>query len=131
MRAPVRWVRMARQGCRGYLHLHVASLPQLLFPLVLTPDLHLQCRRDSWRARGTHMAKLQAGLTARALRIDFGGLDLWDYDERRRNFPALDPRLMRRTRTQSNSNNMKGNRKAEDSIGPFLRPSDGSVRARA
>ena len=36
------------------------------------------------------MAKLQAGLTARALRIDFGRLDLWDYDERRQNFPALD-----------------------------------------
>jgi hypothetical protein len=27
------------------------------------------------------MAELQAGLAARALRIDFGGLDRWDYDE--------------------------------------------------
>jgi hypothetical protein len=30
---------------------------------------------DSWRARATHMAELQAGLAACALRINFGGLD--------------------------------------------------------
>ena len=30
------------------------------------------------------MAELQAGRAARALRIDFGGLDRWDYDERQR-----------------------------------------------
>ena len=36
------------------------------------------------------MAELQAGLTARALHIDFGRLDLWEYDEPRQNFPALD-----------------------------------------
>jgi len=45
---------------------------------------------DSWRARATHMAELQAGLAARALRIDFGGLDRWDYDERRRNMLEAD-----------------------------------------
>ena len=31
------------------------------------------------------MAELQASLAARALRIDFGGLDRWDYAERQRN----------------------------------------------
>ncbi|KAH8996420.1 hypothetical protein EDB86DRAFT_2850724 [Lactarius hatsudake] len=45
---------------------------------------------DSWRARATHMAELQAGLGARALRIDFGGLDRWDYNERRRNMLEAD-----------------------------------------
>ncbi|KAI9437597.1 hypothetical protein H4582DRAFT_286470 [Lactarius indigo] len=45
---------------------------------------------DSWRARATHMAELQAGLAARALRIDFGGLDRWDYIERRRNMLEAD-----------------------------------------
>ena len=36
------------------------------------------------------MAELQAGLTARALRIDFGGLDRWDYDERPQNMVEAD-----------------------------------------
>ena len=60
------------------------------FPLALTPGLYWRCRGDSWRARGTHLAELQAGLAARALRIDFGGLDRWDYDERRRNMVEAD-----------------------------------------
>ncbi|KAI0290397.1 hypothetical protein B0F90DRAFT_1653801, partial [Multifurca ochricompacta] len=45
---------------------------------------------DSWRVRATHMAELQAGLAARALRIDFGGLDRWDYTERQRNMREAD-----------------------------------------
>ncbi|KAI0284503.1 hypothetical protein BC826DRAFT_919555 [Russula brevipes] len=45
---------------------------------------------DSWRARATHMAELQANLAARALRIDFGGLDRWDYVERQRNMSEAD-----------------------------------------
>ena len=36
------------------------------------------------------MAELQASLAARALRIDFGGLDRWDYVERRRNMIEAD-----------------------------------------
>jgi hypothetical protein len=36
------------------------------------------------------MAELQAGLTARALRINFGELDWWDYDERRQNMLEVD-----------------------------------------
>jgi hypothetical protein len=36
------------------------------------------------------MAELQAGLAARALRINFGGLDRWDHDERRRNMLEVD-----------------------------------------
>ncbi|KAI9457892.1 hypothetical protein F5148DRAFT_339280 [Russula earlei] len=45
---------------------------------------------DSWRARATHMAELQANLAARTLRIDFGGLDGWDYAERQRNMQEAD-----------------------------------------
>lgn len=36
------------------------------------------------------MAELQASLATRALRIDFGGLDRWDYTERRRNMREVD-----------------------------------------
>jgi hypothetical protein len=36
------------------------------------------------------MAELQASLAARALRIDFGGLDRWDYAERQRNMREAD-----------------------------------------
>ena len=36
------------------------------------------------------MAELQAHLAARALRIDFGGLDRWDYAERQRNMREAD-----------------------------------------
>ena len=36
------------------------------------------------------MAELQANLAARALRIDFGGLDRWDYTERQRNMREAD-----------------------------------------
>jgi hypothetical protein len=38
----------------------------------------------------THMAELQANLAAHALRIDFGGLDRWDYAERQRNMSEAD-----------------------------------------
>ncbi|KAI1794099.1 hypothetical protein LXA43DRAFT_157956 [Ganoderma leucocontextum] len=40
---------------------------------------------DSWRARVSHICELQVNLATGALRIDFGGLDRWDYVERARN----------------------------------------------
>lgn len=40
---------------------------------------------DSWRARATHITELQVNMASGAMRIDFGGLDRWDYPERRRN----------------------------------------------
>ena len=36
------------------------------------------------------MAELQAGLAVRALRINFGRSDWWDYDERPRNMVEAD-----------------------------------------
>jgi len=40
---------------------------------------------DSWRARGTHICELQFNVTYLGMQIDFGGLDRWDYAERKRN----------------------------------------------
>jgi len=59
-------------------------------PAFLTVMVIFFCRGDSWRARTTHMAELQASLAARALRIHFGGLDRWDYAERQRNIREAD-----------------------------------------
>jgi len=42
-------------------------------------------RADSWRARVSHICELQVNLSSGAMKIDFGGLDRWDYDERHRN----------------------------------------------
>ncbi|KAF9559879.1 hypothetical protein CPC08DRAFT_637221, partial [Agrocybe pediades] len=40
---------------------------------------------DSWRARGAHVCELQFNMTYQGLKIDFNGLDKWDYNQRLRN----------------------------------------------
>ena len=40
---------------------------------------------DSWRPRASFLPELQINLISGAMKIDFGGLDRWDYNERRRN----------------------------------------------
>ncbi|KZP17946.1 hypothetical protein FIBSPDRAFT_829851 [Athelia psychrophila] len=40
---------------------------------------------DSWRARASHICELQVNMYTGAMKIDFGGLDRWDYSERLRN----------------------------------------------
>lgn len=40
---------------------------------------------DSWRARVGHVCELQVNLASGAMKIDFGGMDRWDPDERARN----------------------------------------------
>ncbi|KAI0062846.1 hypothetical protein BV25DRAFT_1870055 [Artomyces pyxidatus] len=40
---------------------------------------------DSWRARASHITELQVNLATGVMKIDFGGLDRYDYLERRRN----------------------------------------------
>jgi len=40
---------------------------------------------DSWRARVSHICELQVNLHCGGMKIDFGGLDRWDYSERQRN----------------------------------------------
>ncbi|TFY76352.1 hypothetical protein EWM64_g7661 [Hericium alpestre] len=50
---------------------------------------------DSWRARGSHITELQVNLASGAMKIDFGGLDRWDYPERKRNLEeAAQPTLL-------------------------------------
>jgi hypothetical protein len=40
---------------------------------------------DSWRAKVGHICELQVNLHYGGMKIDFGGLDRWDYGERQRN----------------------------------------------
>lgn len=47
--------------------------------------LNVRHRGDSWRARVSHICELQVNLFAGTIKIDFGGLDRWDYAERARN----------------------------------------------
>jgi hypothetical protein len=42
-------------------------------------------RGDSWRARITHIPELQFNMAFLGMKIDFGGLDRWDAQERARN----------------------------------------------
>jgi len=48
-------------------------------------DMYGTATGDSWRARATHICELQVNLYSGAMKIDFGGLDRWDYSERKRN----------------------------------------------
>ncbi|OAX42302.1 hypothetical protein K503DRAFT_829778 [Rhizopogon vinicolor AM-OR11-026] len=48
-------------------------------------DMYGTATADSWRARVSHICELQVNLSSGAMKIDFGGLDRWDYAERRRN----------------------------------------------
>lgn len=48
-------------------------------------DLYGTATADSWRARASHITELQVNLASGAMKIDFGGLDRWDYPERKRN----------------------------------------------
>lgn len=50
----------------------------------------LRCRADSWRARASFIPELQLSLASGAMRIDFGGLDRWDHNERQRNMAELE-----------------------------------------
>jgi hypothetical protein len=75
------------------------------------------------------MAELQAGLAARALRIDF---DRWDCDEWRQNSPVLDPALIEKDEYAEQQQKYEEQPESEGlPSGPFPRPNDGSVGVRA
>lgn len=57
----------------------------LMLDTLRTTDLFHRSRGDSWRARVSHICELQVNLYSGAMKIDFGGLDRWDYSERQRN----------------------------------------------
>ncbi|PPQ89511.1 hypothetical protein CVT25_012183 [Psilocybe cyanescens] len=48
-------------------------------------DFYGTASGDSWRARGSHVAELQFNMTYQGMKIDFNGLDKWDWNERARN----------------------------------------------
>ncbi|KAH7926521.1 hypothetical protein BV22DRAFT_347801 [Leucogyrophana mollusca] len=50
-----------------------------------TGDMYGTATGDSWRARVSHICELQVNIFTGAMKIDFGGFDRWDYNERQRN----------------------------------------------
>ncbi|KAF8995437.1 hypothetical protein BDQ17DRAFT_1401254 [Cyathus striatus] len=53
-------------------------------------DMYGTASGDSWRARVTHICELQFNMSFLGMKIDFGGLDRWDYSERLRNVKEAD-----------------------------------------
>ncbi|KAL5528650.1 hypothetical protein ACEPAF_7786 [Sanghuangporus sanghuang] len=45
---------------------------------------------DSWRARVSFLPELQLNLVSGSMKIDFGGLDRWNHDERQKNMAIAD-----------------------------------------
>lgn len=48
-------------------------------------DMYGTATGDSWRTRVSHICELQVSLFSGQIKIDFGGLDRWDFTERQRN----------------------------------------------
>lgn len=48
-------------------------------------DIYGTATGDSWRVQGSHICELQFNMTFLGMTINFGGLDRWDYTQRRRN----------------------------------------------
>ncbi|ESK91040.1 hypothetical protein Moror_16345 [Moniliophthora roreri MCA 2997] len=48
-------------------------------------DIYGTATGDSWRAQVSHIYDLQFNITFTGLKINFGGMDRWDYSERKRN----------------------------------------------
>ncbi|KAF5386005.1 hypothetical protein D9615_002376 [Tricholomella constricta] len=48
-------------------------------------DIYGTATGDSWRVQGPHICDLQFKMSFLGMTINFGGLDRWDYGERRRN----------------------------------------------
>ncbi|KAA1473942.1 hypothetical protein DENSPDRAFT_882404 [Dentipellis sp. KUC8613] len=48
-------------------------------------DMYGTATGDSWRARASHITELQVNIASGAMKIDFGGMDRWDYPQRQRN----------------------------------------------
>ncbi|RXW23337.1 hypothetical protein EST38_g2517 [Candolleomyces aberdarensis] len=48
-------------------------------------DFYGTATGDSWRARVSHICELQFNMSFLGMKIDFGGLDRWDFPERERN----------------------------------------------
>ncbi|KAF9474570.1 hypothetical protein BDN70DRAFT_936546 [Pholiota conissans] len=49
------------------------------------PDFYGTATGDSWRARAAHIPELQFNMVYQGMKIDFNGMDKYDYNERTRN----------------------------------------------
>jgi hypothetical protein len=74
-----------RAGSRSDQLGHVWDSNVRLTKYTLLTSANFHCRADSWRARVSHICELQVNMSSGAMKIDFGGLDRWDYAERQRN----------------------------------------------
>lgn len=52
-------------------------------------DIYGTATGDSWRVQGSHICELQFNMSLLGMKINFGGLDRWDYTERRRNLDEV------------------------------------------
>ncbi|KAF7362083.1 hypothetical protein MVEN_00553900 [Mycena venus] len=57
-------------------------------------DVYGTATGDSWRARVTHLCELQFNMTHLDMKIDFGGMDRYDYPERRRNLEKAETEFL-------------------------------------
>nr|GAT57752.1 predicted protein [Mycena chlorophos] len=54
-------------------------------------ELYGTATGDSWRARVSHIVELQSEMAVNGTLISFGGLDRYDYDERKRSLDEAEP----------------------------------------
>ncbi|KAG6866634.1 hypothetical protein C0991_000744 [Blastosporella zonata] len=54
-------------------------------------DIYGTATGDSWRVQNSHICELQFNMSFLGMTINFGGLDRWDYRERRRNLDEANP----------------------------------------
>ncbi|KAG6886273.1 hypothetical protein C0993_006683 [Termitomyces sp. T159_Od127] len=53
-------------------------------------DIYGTATGDSWRVQGSRICDLQFNMSFCGMTINFGGLDRWDYQERKRNLEEAD-----------------------------------------
>ncbi|KZV62820.1 hypothetical protein PENSPDRAFT_617422 [Peniophora sp. CONT] len=51
----------------------------------LEGDIYGTATGDSWRVRASHITEMQVNMAFHGMKVDFGGMDRWDYSERKRN----------------------------------------------
>ncbi|KAI0036923.1 hypothetical protein K488DRAFT_40048, partial [Vararia minispora EC-137] len=51
----------------------------------LEGDVYGTATGDSWRVRASHITEIQVNMAFHGMKVDFGGMDRWDYAERIRN----------------------------------------------
>ncbi|KAG8214005.1 hypothetical protein J3R82DRAFT_10756 [Butyriboletus roseoflavus] len=73
------------RGKNVWIYDNKSNIDQCVRVVSQSGDMYGTATGDSWRARVSHICELQVNLSSGAIKIDFGGLDRWDFNERRRN----------------------------------------------